>query len=297
MGESNSTPIKNWILAARPKTLTAAVIPILAATALVYYEQGHAQLWISVCCLLSALCIQIATNFINDYIDFDKGADTAERIGPIRVTQRGLIAKSTLKKVTIAILIMSVLFGVPLVIEGGWPIVWIGLLSVFLAYSYTGGPWPLAYLGIGDIFVILFFGLIAVGGVYYLQTGTVTISAFILGLQIGLFAAVLIAINNLRDIEQDKKANKRTLPVRFGVEIAKAEICILIMLPFVLQIFWYDTAGWWVALLPFLTLPLALSLVLSIRRTPPSSQYNQFLARSAALHSCFGLLLAIGLSI
>lgn len=287
--------MKAWLLASRPKTLTAAFIPVLAATALAYAQGVEIQWWVSIFCLTSALCIQIATNFINDLIDFDKGADTHERIGPTRVTQSGLISRKKLITATVLVLILAVLTGAPLVYWGGWPIMVIGLISIFMAYSYTGGPFPLAYLGLGDFFVIIFFGLIAVGGVFYLLTKDFNLSALILGLQIGLFSTVLIAINNLRDIHQDRKVNKKTIPVRFGARFARFEIFALLIVPFILQLFWLKQGGLLAVLLPLIFLPLAVYIAHQIQTNEPSPKYNRFLALSALLHSGFGVLISVGL--
>lgn len=287
--------MKSWILAARPKTLTAAVVPILAATALAQWQGFEIKWWITGLCLFSALCIQIATNFINDAIDFEKGADTFERIGPQRVTQSGLISRQHVLLGSGLILFFAFLAGVPLVLHGGWPIVSVGLISLFLAYSYTGGPFPLAYLGLGDFFVYLFFGLAAVGGVYYLQTGQWDIQALVLGSQIGFLSTVLIAINNLRDVEQDRKANKKTLAVRFGIQFVRFEIVLLLASTFFLQIFWHGRNAVLPAFLPLIFLPLAIFLAIQVATNAPSPIYNRFLALSALLHSGFGLILSIGL--
>jgi 1,4-dihydroxy-2-naphthoate octaprenyltransferase len=293
---SSALSLKHWLLAIRPKTLTAAVVPILAATALAG-RHGGALYGVALCALVSALAIQIATNLINDYIDFEKGADTAERLGPTRVTQSGLFERRQVKWAAGLALLIAVLFGLPVVIEGGWPLLVVGLVSLFMAYSYTAGPWPLAYLGLGDLFVVLFFGLISVGGIYFLEAKTLTLDTVVLGLQIGLLAAVLIAINNLRDVVQDVKANKKTLAVRFGVQFVRAEIAALVLVPFALQLYWILNEGWIVGLVPFLTLPLGLKVIRAIYQTEPSRAYNQFLAQSAALHATFGLTLTLALGL
>jgi 1,4-dihydroxy-2-naphthoate polyprenyltransferase len=164
--------MKTWLLAFRPKTLTAAIVPVLVATALAFADQQTVKYWVTAFALLSATFIQIGTNFINDAIDFKKGADTHERVGPKRVTQSGLLSE---KKVLLGGFIcfaLATLFGVPLVIEGGVPILIIGLISLAMGYCYTGGPYPLAYRGLGDLFVLIFFGLVAVCGTYYLHAGS-----------------------------------------------------------------------------------------------------------------------------
>lgn len=293
----SDTPLKsfsNWVLAARLKTLTAAIIPIMAATALAKMQGFVVEWWVTAQCLFSATCIQIATNFINDSIDFKKGADTVERIGPKRVTQAGLINQKTVLKIAYVILLLSMIAGIPLVIRGGWVICAVGLTSMFFAYAYTGGPFPLAYEGLGDIFVLLFFGIIAVGGVYYLQAKTYSIEALVLGIQMGLLSTVLIAINNLRDVFQDAKVGKKTLAVRFGIAFVRAEIVILIGVAFLLQFYWLYFGQVKVFLLPLIFLPLGFIIIRNILKTTPSSIYNQYLAFSALLHAGFGLIIAIG---
>ena len=183
--------------------------------------------------------------------------------------------------------------GLPLVVHGGWPIVVIGILSLVFGYAYTGGPYPLAYVGLGDVFVVLFFGLVAVGGTYYLQTLTFNAGAFVAGLQVGLMATVLIAINNLRDVEQDSEAHKKTLVVRFGQSFARYEIQSLVILTFLLNLFWVNRGYVWATVLPFLALPLSISLVKSVWREPPGPVFNRFLAQAGALHLFFGVSLVM----
>jgi 1,4-dihydroxy-2-naphthoate polyprenyltransferase len=289
--------MRSWLLAFRPKTLTAAIVPVIAATCLVYAEGLQPKLWITAFALLSATFIQIGTNFINDAIDFRKGADTKERIGPQRVTQSGLLTEKQVLFGGFACFAIAAAFGLPLVIEGGIPILIVGLISLVMGYCYTGGPYPLAYRGLGDLFVLIFFGLVAVGGTYYLHAGQLSNSAIVAGIQVGLHATVLIAINNLRDAPLDAKVNKRTLAVRLGPKAARAEIVFLVIAPFLL-------GYWWVAnsfllllatLLPVLTAPLAVIIIRGIYKNSGGAVYNQFLAKSAALHLVFGFLLSIGL--
>jgi 1,4-dihydroxy-2-naphthoate polyprenyltransferase len=287
--------LKSWVMALRPKTLTAALVPIIVATALVKAQGETILWWVSICALFSAFFIQIATNLFNDAIDFKKGADTEKRIGPQRVTQSGVM---TSRQVMIGgglCLFVAFLFGVPLVIHGGWPIVVIGLVSLFLGYAYTGGPFPLAYKGLGDLFVILFFGLIAVGGTYYLHTGHWSFPAMVAGLQVGCLATVLIAVNNLRDAPQDALVHKKTLAVRFGLGFARAEIMILVIAAFALGVYWASQDVKLAAILPIVSFPIARRLILGVFKNEPSPLFNTFLAMAAALHMFFGVLLAVGL--
>lgn len=308
MKSQNNSAIRSWVLAARPKTLTAAIVPILVGSALAWRMRelptvlpsnsesiSEWSLVVVVCSLFASLFIQIATNLVNDAIDFKKGADTETRIGPKRVTQSGLFTSKQVMRMAFVFFALATLCGIPLLQIGGWPIFWIGVASLLMGYSYTGGPFPLAYLGLGDLFVILFFGLIAVGGVFFLHTHSLPLAALIAGLQVGLHCTVLIAINNLRDINGDKLVGKRTLAVRFGIKNSKREIVLLCWLPFVLNIYWWLQGYYVASLLPLLALPLAIKISRFIVQNDPSPQYNQILGVGAGLHLLFGLLLSIGM--
>lgn len=283
-----------WITACRPKTLTAGVVPVLVGSSLAWSQGATVRWWVFLLALLAASCIQIATNLFNDLIDFKKGADTEDRIGPERATASGLIKPEAILRGALIVSALALLSGVPLVLHGGWPILVLGLVSLLLAYGYTGGPFPLAYLGLAEIFVLLFFGVFAVGGVYYLHTHSLDWAAVVAGMQVGLLATLLLVINNIRDADQDRLANKRTLAVRFGLAFARYEVAVLLLAPFALQLFWFWRGQFWAALLPLLVAHMAFKLWRSIKATPPSTLYNSFLARSAALHAVFGLLLAVG---
>jgi 1,4-dihydroxy-2-naphthoate octaprenyltransferase len=288
------TNIKSWIMAARPKTLSAAVVPIVASTGLVISEGFAIQWWIIVCALMASFFIQIGTNLVNDAMDHKKGADTETRIGPTRVTQQGIFTFKQVMWAATLCFALSVGFGIPLAIQGGVPIMIIGVLSVAMGYAYTSGPYPLAYKGLGDLFVIIFFGLVAVGGMYYLLTGTYTLPALILGLQIGFLSTVLIAINNLRDIHEDKLVNKKTLAVRLGVGPAKAWICFLIVAPFIAGYYWLFQNKIYFYIVPMLCLPLGISVMKKIIRTNPSAEYNKYLAMSSAYAMLFSILFFVG---
>jgi 1,4-dihydroxy-2-naphthoate octaprenyltransferase len=286
--------VKSWFLALRPKTLTAAIVPVIVATALVRGEGFEILWWVSICAVLSALFIQIGTNFVNDAIDFKKGADTHERTGPQRVTQSGLLTSKQVMMGAYVCFAIAFALGIPLVIQGGWPVVAVGLVSLFLAYGYTGGPFPLAYLGLGDLFVILFFGVIAVVTTFYIHTHTVTTYSIVAGLQVGFLATVLIAINNLRDSPQDALVNKKTLAVRFGITFARFEIMVLAIAPFVMGAVFYYKYHTSAALLPVLSFPIARRVLAGVMTESPGAAYNRYLAMAAALHMVFGICLAIG---
>lgn len=208
--------MRSWLLAARPKTLTAAVIPVVLGTALARSHGGRV-LWVyALLALAGALLIQIATNLINDAIDFEKGTDTAERVGPKRVTASGLIRPRHVKMAGLACFGGAALVGIPLLIRGGWPLLAIGLASIAAGYVYTGGPYPLAYNGLGEIFVMVFFGLVAVGGTYYLQWLDYGAGAAVAGIAAGSLANVLLAVNNLRDAEGDARTGNGRSPSGSG---------------------------------------------------------------------------------
>jgi len=279
---------------ARPKTLAASWVPILVGSSLAIHEGYKMKMWVAVWALISATFIQIGTNFVNDALDFKKGADTSTRLGEARATQSGWFSYKQVLMMGIGSLALAFAFGVPLVSHGGWPIVLIGLLSIAMAYAYTGGPWPLAYLGLGDLFVVLFFGLIAVGGVYYLQTSSYSLSAAVAGLQVGLLATVMIAINNLRDLDQDKLVDKRTLAVRLGPVLGRWEVVFLLASAFSLNGFWFWQGKGEVALFPLFLAPLAVHVCWGVLKNEASPFFNQLLARSALLHMLFGIALCVG---
>lgn len=291
---NSATQMKSIILAFRPKTLTAALVPCVAGTALVKAIGLSWDGWVLFYALAASFLIQIGTNLVNDAVDFKKGADTEKRIGPQRITQAGILTANQVMVLGSLCFLLAVLCGVPLVLKGGWVIVAIGIASVLMGYSYTAGPFPLAYLGLGDLFVILFFGLLAVTGVVFLNTGEWLQEAFILGLQIGLHATVLIAINNLRDHSGDALVSKKTLAVRFGVKFSRWEIATLCFAPFVLNLYWWFEGYKIPAMISMLALPLAVKITKNIFATEPSSVYNKFLGQAAGLHLVFGLLLALG---
>lgn len=226
------------ILATRPKTLPAAVVPVWVGCVLAWKLTGELHLLLAAATLLGALFIQIATNFFNDAIDARKGADTDRRLGPQRVTASGLLSQRAVMSLGLVFLLLATTCGAWLLIECGWPIAAIGIPSLFFAYAYTGGPFPLAYRGLGELFVIAFFGLVAVAGTVFVQTGDWPREALLLGAQVGLLSAALISINNFRDREEDAISGKRTLAVRFGPKVGAAIIWIEIKLAAFLGLIW-----------------------------------------------------------
>ncbi len=258
-------------------------------------EFGTLNKQISLLALFGALFIQIATNLFNDAIDFKKGADTEHRVGPQRATQMGWLTGKQVMRMAFFFLALAVACGVPLVFRGGETIVIIGVLSLLMAYAYTGGPFPLAYLGLGDLFVVIFFGLVAVGGTYYLQALKFSTAAIVAGIQVGCLSTVLIAVNNLRDSEQDKLVNKRTLAVLLGQNFVRYEILGLYVVAFSLGAYWWSNGQQWAAILPMVCLPMALRVIKGVFFNPPGVIYNRFLALAALVQILFGILFTYGL--
>jgi 1,4-dihydroxy-2-naphthoate octaprenyltransferase len=267
-----------WVLAARPKTLPAGLAPVLIGTAMAFAD-GRMYWPAALAAALGSLFIQIGTNYANDYFDFKKGADTHERLGPIRVTQAGLV---------------TLLVGAFLVYRGGLPIAAIGILSILFGVLYTGGPYPLGYNGLGDIFVLMFFGPVAVGGTYFVQTLTITAPVILAGLAPGLFSVAILTVNNLRDIDSDRASGKKTLAVRFGRRFAVTEyvLCIVAacLVPPILIIA-YDHSIW--SVMASAAVLLAIPAMRAIATTS-GTPLNHTLALTGRLLLIFSLLFSIG---
>ncbi len=295
---SDATGIRPWLLAARPKTLTASVAPVLVGTALARGVGGEPVAWpLALVALASATCIQIGTNLVNDAADFERGADTIDRLGPVRVTQTGLLTSRQVKLGAAAAFGVAAILGIPLLYYGGTPILIIGLLSIVAGYAYTTGPMPLAYVGLGEVFVLLFFGLAAVKGTAYVVSGQGFAPwAELAAVQVGLQSATLLAVNNLRDAAGDARAGKRTLAARFGPRFARLEITALVIVPFVCGAVWIAAGRSLAAALPLVALPMGLALIRRVWREEPSVRFNQHLALSALLQLVFAVLLAVGLT-
>lgn len=283
-----------WIMAARPKTLPASVAPILVGIALAIADSQF-RWGPAIAAFVCAMLLQIGSNFANDYFDFFKGADTAERLGPTRATAAGLLPPAAMRWGIIVVFGAAMLVGLYLIWVGGWPILGLGAAALIAAIAYTGGPFPFGYYGLGDLFVFLFFGLVGVGGTYYLQALTMTPPVWVAASAVGLLVTNILVVNNLRDIDTDRRANKRTLAVLLGRAGARIEYVALLALAYLLLIWLWRGLGEsiWV-LLPLITLPLAIPLVRTIL-TSEGKILNQTLAGSARLSLLFSLLLAIGL--
>lgn len=285
-----------WCLASRPKTLVAGAVPVLTGAWLAWRLDDSFSLVLLALTLGSCLALQVATNFFNDAIDFGKGADTARRLGPARLTAAGAVSPRTMLTAGALMLAVAVLLALPLLWWRGWPIIAIGLPSLWFAYGYTGGPWPLAYRGLGELFVIGFFGLVAVAGSQFVMSGQWSVAGVVSGLQLGCLSAVLIAINNQRDIDEDRASGKLTLAARFGPRFGRVMIGGLLLAPALLGLWWAAAGHPAAALLPLLMLPLGLGLLRGVTRHPPGPVYNRFLGLSALHLLGFALLWAIGLA-
>lgn len=224
-----------WTEAARPKTLPAAAAPVIIGSALAFSDQGF-HLFSALAALCAALFIQIGTNLANDYFDYKKGADTQERLGPTRATQAGLVSPQVMKRAFVIAFSMAFLIGLFLIYRAGWPVLLIGLTSILFGILYTGGPFPLGYNGLGDIFVLIFFGPVAVGGTYFVQTLQINNIILLAGLAPGLISTAILTVNNLRDMHTDAKAGKRTLVVRFGVGFARVEYFFCLIVAFLIPV-------------------------------------------------------------
>jgi 1,4-dihydroxy-2-naphthoate polyprenyltransferase len=273
-----SSTLKSCILAARPKTLPAAIVPVWAGCVLAWKLTGAFNLWLAVCTLVGAIAIQIATNFFNDAIDAKKGADTERRLGPQRVTASGLMSPQSVMRLGMVFLAIAIGCGVALYQARGWPIIAIGIPSLFLAYGYTGGPFPLAYRGMGELFVVLFFGFVAVAGTVFIQTGVWPNEAWLLGGQIGLLSAILISINNLRDREEDASTGKRTLAVRFGPKVAVAVIWLEVKVAAFAGLAWIAFGHPTLAVAGAPIFLLGLRIIWGVMTFPPGPAFNRLLA-------------------
>lgn len=283
-----------WILASRPNTLMIGFIPLAVGTTLGLHYASSFHWILMLSAMLSSFFIQVSVNLINDALDFKKGADNSHRLGFKRATQQGWLTYHEVLYGACLCIFLALLTGIPMVVHGGYYFLALLILAPVLAYSYTGGPFPLAYLGLGEIFVILFFGIISTLVGFYLQAYKITQGILLAGFQLGLLAAVIIAINNLRDIESDTMAHKKTLAVRFGTTFARLEITMMIILPFFLNLFWSELGFYKAGLLPLVTLPLGFTIIRNIWSYEPSKIYNSFFGMAALLNFLFGLFLSIG---
>jgi 1,4-dihydroxy-2-naphthoate octaprenyltransferase len=288
--------LRDWITASRPKTLGAAIAPVAVGSVLGWKLSGQFSATLLACTLGSTICLQIATNFFNDALDFINGADTNQRIGPRRITAAGAASsRSTLTAATLT-LVAATLLAIPLIHARGWPIILIGLPSLYFCYGYTGGPHPLAYRGLGELFVILFFGFVAVIGSAFVQTGQWYWDALVAGLQIGCLSTILIAINNLRDVHEDRSTGKKTLAVRFGITFARCEILTLVLTTHLTGLHWWIQGDYNAFIYPLALLPVGLWIAIGSFSNEPGPVYNRYLTVSGLHLILFSALLCLGLA-
>ena len=285
-----------WILAARPKTLSAAAAPVFVGTGLAG-AHGTYRAAPAAAALLGALLIQIGTNLANDYYDFLRGGDTEDRVGPLRVTQAGLIPPKQVWWGMVITLFVAFLVGVYLVSVGGWPIVWIGLASLFCAVVYTGGPYPLAYHGLGDPFVFVFFGLVAVGGTYWVQALALPGDALVAGVGIGALNTAILVANNVRDLDTDAAAGKRTLAVRLGRLGSRIEYVLLMGVGFAVPVLGVALYGWPETALVALGAGIASITPVTLVMTKDNArELVPALPGTARVVALYGVLLSVGLA-
>lgn len=285
-----------WVMAARPKTLAAAAVPVVVGTA-VAWRKGSFAVGPALAALLGAGLIQIGTNLANDYFDHKKGADTDERLGPTRVVQSGLLPPERVFAAMVASFVAAALVGVYLVAVGGWPIVAIGVASIASGIAYTGGPYPIGYHGLGDPFVFVFFGVVAVTGTHFVQAASWSAAALIASIPVGALSTAILVVNNYRDIETDRRAGKRTLAVVLGRGWTRVEYVGLLAVAYGTPVAQWalGRADAWV-LLTLATLPPGYRLVRQLARRR-GRELNETLEGTARLLALFGLTYAAGLVI
>lgn len=288
--------IQSWILAARPKTLPAAVVPVMVGSSLAIYS-GKFFLSYSIIALICSILIQIGTNYTNDLYDHLKGSDTDKRKGPMRVLSAGLISVSEMKIGIFVVFLITFLLGLYLVYSTDWIILLIGVLSIIAGLSYTAGPFPLAYNGLGDLFVFLFFGIVGTMGTYYLHHQEFTFLSFLVSLPVGALITNILIVNNFRDIEEDRAAGKKTLAVILGNTFSKFEFIILLFISSLIPIilFSFYSFSYWI-FLPYLAFPIAFILVKMLFEYQ-GTQLNKTLELTAKYSALYGFLLSIGLII
>jgi len=283
-----------WWLAIRPRTLAVAVGPVAVGTA-VAFERGVADGRAAAAALVGALLLQIGCNFANDVYDSEKGADTEARLGPPRAVQQGLLTPSQMKRGMLLAFALAALVGSYLIALAGWPVAAIGVASIAAAWAYTGGPFPLGYRGLGDLAVFVFFGLVAVAGSEYVQSLRFSPEALAAAVPVGALATAVLVVNNLRDVDTDLVAGKRTLAVRFGPAAARREYAALVLGPYAslpCYAIAFEQSAW--VLLPLATLPIALPLVRAVAAGAAGAALNPILGATARLGLLFSLAFALG---
>jgi len=293
---NKESKLNSWLLASRPKTLLAAVVPVMVGSALAISMNKFFLLY-SIVALLCSILIQIGTNFTNDLYDYLKGSDTTKRKGPRRVLASELISVSEMRTAIILVFGLTFLLGLYLVYSVGSLILWVGIFSIFAGIIYTAGPYPLAYNGLGDVFVFIFFGIVGTMGTFYLHTQEISILALIVSIPVGALITNILIVNNYRDIQEDRNANKKTLAVLLGKEFSRWQFIFLIIISYLASFVLYFNFAFnlWI-FLPFATIPIAVVLVKMIY-TLNGEELNKTLELTAKFAGLFGLLLSVGLLI
>ena len=283
-----------WMLAIRPRTLPAAAAGVLMGAAMAWRD-GYFRLDAVVICLFTALLLQIGSNLANDVFDFERGTDTAERLGPTRVTQAGILTPKQVKTGMVVVFGLSAILGLYLAWLGGWVIIIMGVAAIVSAIAYTGGPFPIGYHGLGDIFVFIFFGLASVAGTYYIQAGTVTPAVWWMTIPPGLIITAILVVNNLRDIDNDRKGHKYTMAVKLGERGTKIQyiICMAVAYLVLIPTALVGLIPWW-TLLAWLSLPIAYQAT-SVVLTQKGRPLNMALAKTGQTALVFSLLFWAGL--
>lgn len=284
-----------WLMAVRLRTLSIPSIQVISGLVLAYSTQMSLDWFLALCTLMVGIFVTIAVNLFNDAIDFKKGGDSLDRIGHLKVIPAGFLTPKQVMGGGFFCVSLVILFGIPLIVKGGWIIALILVISNLLAYCYTGGPYPICYLGLSEIFILIFYGFVCVGSTFYLQTGHFDFYSFLLSLQMGFFAVLPNALNNFRDQEEDRGINKYTMVVRLGKRFGLWELTALTMFPFFLGYFWIGSLYERAAIYPLLILPLACLLVYLVWKTDPSPVYNRYFVLAVMIHFAFGLLVCLGL--
>jgi 1,4-dihydroxy-2-naphthoate octaprenyltransferase len=291
---TNPSGLRIWVMAARLRTLPAAIAPVVVGTSLAGYQGAFHPLRL-IAALVGAIFIQVGTNLSNDYSDARRGADTEDRLGPVRVTAGGLVPPRQVLVATYVSFAVAVLAGIYLIAVAGWQLLLIGIASILAGVLYTGGPRPYGYEGLGELFVFLFFGLVAVAGSYFAQTKHFVWEAFALAVPVGLLAAAILVVNNVRDIDTDRRAGKQTLAVRLGREHTRLLYTAMVYGAYVLTplTWWFGPLDVWVVL-PVLSLPIAIPLIRTVRNHTDGPTLNVALAQTGVLQLSFCMLLAAG---
>ncbi len=286
--------IKPWLLSSRPKTLPAALAPVLIGTAMAFAD-GKVH-WLSAAlAAFGALMIQIGTNYANDYFDFVKGSDAHDRLGPTRATAAGWVTPQAMKRAYMIVFGLAALAGLYLLWRAGWPVLVIGVFSITAGIMYTGGPFPLGYNGLGELFVFIFFGLVAVGGTYYVQALQINWLVVLAGIAPGLFSTAILTVNNLRDVREDRRSGKHTLPVVWGERFGRLEYVLSVVLaclvPIVLVLL---TGAHYFSIAAVFAGFLAIPSIRILYREQPGRIYNLVLAQTGKVLLVYSILFSIG---